>query len=203
MSALSLDDAQQQFIGHLSAVENAARYAFRRMPPAGPRGGAGRGLRRRLERLAACSAGARTRSKSVSTGSPATRSGTSRAAASWATPPAAAAPGTSGIRAPSAPAASRSSSRLRGAGQAGGRVVAGLAGRGPPGRPGRRGGFRLDFAAWLGGLPEKKRRVAELLAEGHEGVVVARLVGIAQSRVCQLRTELAELAGVPGASLYP
>jgi hypothetical protein len=52
--------------------------------------------------------------------------------------------------------------------------------------------FRLDFAAWLGGLPEKKRRVAELLAEGHEGVVVARLVGIAQSRVSQLRGELAE-----------
>ena len=50
--------------------------------------------------------------------------------------------------------------------------------------------FRVDFAAWLGGLPEKKRRVAELLAEGHEGVVVARLVGIAQSRVSQLRHEL-------------
>ena len=49
---------------------------------------------------------------------------------------------------------------------------------------------RLDFAVWLAGLPEKKRRVAELLAEGHEGVVVARLVGIAQSRVCQLRREL-------------
>ena len=50
--------------------------------------------------------------------------------------------------------------------------------------------FRLDFSAWLAGLPERKRRVAELLAEGHEGVVVARLVGIAQSRVCQLRREL-------------
>jgi hypothetical protein len=31
-----------------------------------------------------------------------------------------------------------------------------------------------------------------LLAEGHEGFVVARLVGIAQSRVSQLRGELAE-----------
>ena len=51
--------------------------------------------------------------------------------------------------------------------------------------------FKLDFECWLAGLPEKKRRVAELLAEGHEGVVVARLVGIAQSRVCQLRGELA------------
>jgi len=52
--------------------------------------------------------------------------------------------------------------------------------------------FRLDFSAWLAGLPERKRWVAELLAEGHEGVVVARLVGIAQSRVSQLRGELAE-----------
>ncbi len=50
--------------------------------------------------------------------------------------------------------------------------------------------FRVDFANWLAALPERKRRVAELLAEGHEGVVVARLVGIAPSRVCQLRREL-------------
>jgi len=50
--------------------------------------------------------------------------------------------------------------------------------------------FRLDFSAWLASLPEKKRWVAELLAEGHEGHVVARLVGIAQSRVSQLRGEL-------------
>ena len=50
--------------------------------------------------------------------------------------------------------------------------------------------FRLDFTAWLASLPEKKRWVAELLAEGHEGHVVACLVGIAQSRVTQLRHEL-------------
>jgi hypothetical protein len=50
--------------------------------------------------------------------------------------------------------------------------------------------FRVDFSAWLAGLPERKRRVAELLAEGHEGFFVARLVGIAQSRVSQLRGEL-------------
>ncbi len=52
--------------------------------------------------------------------------------------------------------------------------------------------FRVDFADWLAGLPERRRRVAEMLAEGHEGVVVAALVGIAQSRVSQLRGELAE-----------
>ena len=51
--------------------------------------------------------------------------------------------------------------------------------------------FRLDFEGWLAALPERKRRVAELLAEGHEGVVVARTVGIAPSRVTQLRSELA------------
>ena len=51
--------------------------------------------------------------------------------------------------------------------------------------------FRLDFEGWLAGLPERKRRVAELLAEGHDGVVVARTVGIAPSRVTQLRFELA------------
>ena len=51
--------------------------------------------------------------------------------------------------------------------------------------------FRLDFEGWLAVLPERKRRVAELLAEGHEGIIVARTVGIAPSRVTQLRSELA------------
>ena len=51
--------------------------------------------------------------------------------------------------------------------------------------------FRLDFEGWLAVLPGRKRRVAELLAEGHEGVVVARTVGVAPSRVTQLRSELA------------
>jgi hypothetical protein len=64
--------------------------------------------------------------------------------------------------------------------------------------------FRVDFSAWLAGLSERKRRVAELLAEGHEGVVVARLVGIAQSRVTQLRHELeANWESFQGASLRP
>jgi DNA-directed RNA polymerase specialized sigma24 family protein len=50
--------------------------------------------------------------------------------------------------------------------------------------------FRIDLAAWLGGLPEKKRRVAELLAEGHEPGLVARIVGVSPARVSQLRHEL-------------
>ncbi len=52
--------------------------------------------------------------------------------------------------------------------------------------------FRLDFSAWLADLPEKKRRVAESLAEGHEPGLVARLVGVSPARVSQLRRELAE-----------
>jgi hypothetical protein len=50
--------------------------------------------------------------------------------------------------------------------------------------------FRLDFASWLSGLPARKRRIAELLAAGHEGAVVARTVGVSPARVCQVRPEL-------------
>jgi DNA-directed RNA polymerase specialized sigma24 family protein len=50
--------------------------------------------------------------------------------------------------------------------------------------------FRVDFEAWLEGLPSMKRRIAELLAAGHGGVVVARLVGLSPGRVCQVRREL-------------
>ena len=50
--------------------------------------------------------------------------------------------------------------------------------------------FHLDYQAWLAGLAEPKRRVAELLAEGHEPGLVARLVGLSPARVSQLRHEL-------------
>ena len=50
--------------------------------------------------------------------------------------------------------------------------------------------FRVDFAAWLTGLPGRKRQIAELLAEGHEPGLVARLVGVSPARVTQLRHEL-------------
>jgi hypothetical protein len=53
--------------------------------------------------------------------------------------------------------------------------------------------FRLDFEGWLAGLPEKKRRVAELLAEGHEPGLVARLVGVSPARVSQLIHEPADV----------
>ena len=51
--------------------------------------------------------------------------------------------------------------------------------------------FRLDFGAWLEGLPARKREMAELLAEGHETGVVARTVGVSMGRVSQMRSELA------------
>ena len=50
--------------------------------------------------------------------------------------------------------------------------------------------FRVDFASWLGTLPVTKGKVAALLAEGHEGVVVARLLGLSPGRVSQVRSEL-------------
>ena len=50
--------------------------------------------------------------------------------------------------------------------------------------------FRVDFAAWLKSLPTRNRRVAELLAEGHDGAVVARRVGLSPGRVCQLKPVL-------------
>jgi hypothetical protein len=58
--------------------------------------------------------------------------------------------------------------------------------------PADQAAFRLDFEGWLASLPMRKRQVAELLAEGHEGAVVATEVGVSPGRVSQLRTELQE-----------
>jgi hypothetical protein len=191
MSTLSLTHAQQQFTDHLSAVENAARFAFRR--------------RRRHDREEAV---AEARAAAWSAWHGLIRKGKDPLAV-----------GVTGI-ANNAIKYVKSGRKLgnptcgRGAMDVGHprvrralglRVVSFEVLAGPsPGSwqdwlvadrrfgPADEAAFRVDFAVWLAGLPQKKRRVAELLAEGHEGVVVARLVGIAQSRVCQLRTELAE-----------
>jgi hypothetical protein len=50
--------------------------------------------------------------------------------------------------------------------------------------------FRLDFERWLEGLTTRKRQIADLLVEGHEGVVVARTMGLTPGRVSQVRDEL-------------
>ena len=56
--------------------------------------------------------------------------------------------------------------------------------------PADKAAFRVDFAAWLAGLPRRKRQIAELLAEGHEPGLVACIVGLSPARVSQLRHEL-------------
>ncbi len=52
--------------------------------------------------------------------------------------------------------------------------------------------FRIDFEAWLESLPERRRRVAELLAEGHETGVVAGMLRVTPGAISQARTWLAE-----------
>jgi len=51
--------------------------------------------------------------------------------------------------------------------------------------------FRLDFGAWLGGLPGRRRRVAELLAMGYGTGEVARMVGVTPASISQARERLA------------
>ena len=51
--------------------------------------------------------------------------------------------------------------------------------------------FRLDFAAWLASLPERRRRTAELLSLGHGTGEVARILGITAA-VSQARAWLEE-----------
>jgi len=53
--------------------------------------------------------------------------------------------------------------------------------------PAEQAAFRLDFASWLGSLPTRKRKMAELLVEGHETGVVARILGVTPGAVSQTR----------------
>ncbi len=57
--------------------------------------------------------------------------------------------------------------------------------------PANEAAFRIDFAAWLESLPERRRQVAELLAEGHETGVVARMLRVTPGAISQARTWLA------------
>jgi hypothetical protein len=51
--------------------------------------------------------------------------------------------------------------------------------------------FRLDFGRWMAEeLPERKRQMAELLAEGHETGVVAKMLGVTPAAVSQSRAWL-------------
>ncbi len=55
--------------------------------------------------------------------------------------------------------------------------------------------FRVDFAAWLAGLPERRRRAAELLAEGLGTGEAARRLGVTPGAVSQAREWLARSWG--------
>ena len=55
--------------------------------------------------------------------------------------------------------------------------------------------FRVDFAAWLAGLPGRKRRAAELLAEGLGTGEVACRLGVTPGAVSQARGWLARSWG--------
>jgi hypothetical protein len=49
---------------------------------------------------------------------------------------------------------------------------------------------RIDFGVWLESLPERTKRVAEMLATGEATSHVARMFGCSASRISQLRREL-------------
>jgi hypothetical protein len=57
--------------------------------------------------------------------------------------------------------------------------------------PAAEAAFRVDFAAWLVGLPARKRRVAELLAAGWRTGEVAGRLGVTPGAVSQARDWLA------------
>jgi DNA-directed RNA polymerase specialized sigma24 family protein len=80
-------------------------------------------------------------------------------------------------------------------------------GGGPPGRwqdwlaagdrygPADEAAFRIDFAAWLAGLPPTRRRVADLLSQGLGTGEVACRLGVTSSAVSQSRDWLARSWG--------
>ena len=51
--------------------------------------------------------------------------------------------------------------------------------------------FLIDFEDWLGRLSERRRRSAELLAQGYGTGEVAQQVGVSPAAISQARTELA------------
>lgn len=56
--------------------------------------------------------------------------------------------------------------------------------------PAQTAAMRIDFAAWLGKLPGKLRRIAEALALGEATKAVAGKFGLSPARISQLRREL-------------
>ena len=52
--------------------------------------------------------------------------------------------------------------------------------------------FRIDYPKWLAGLSPLKRQAVAMLAVGEKNPVIAQRLGIGESRVSQLRSELIE-----------
>lgn len=67
---------------------------------------------------------------------------------------------------------------------------AGALASGPGTNPADLAASRLDYPAWLTQLSPTKRRVAELLAQGHPVFQVAAMLGLSAQRVSQIRGEL-------------
>ena len=47
--------------------------------------------------------------------------------------------------------------------------------------------FNVDFHEWLKSWPERHRQIIAALAAGHRGKAVARMFGVTEGRVCQIR----------------
>jgi hypothetical protein len=62
-------------------------------------------------------------------------------------------------------------------------------------RPADEAAFRVDFTEWLGRLPGRRRRIAELLAEGQMTSEVARRLGVTPGAISQARAALARSWG--------
>ena len=58
--------------------------------------------------------------------------------------------------------------------------------------PDEQAAFRLDFAAWLASLGDRKRRVAEDLMVGERPMDVSNKHGLSQGRISQMRREMME-----------
>ena len=56
--------------------------------------------------------------------------------------------------------------------------------------PGDNAAFLIDFSEWLDRLPERRRRSAELLAQGYGTNEVAQQVGVSPGAISQARTAL-------------
>jgi hypothetical protein len=195
MSHTSLIAAQQQFVAYLPAVENAARFAFRRRYRMRPQNyeearaeavaaawSAWIGLLRKGKdpRQVGVHGIANNVIRHVKNGRRLGNSHCGRSARDV---------------------------HHRKAQAAGGYTIRSLDGNGQPATPSTGGwrdwiayhhrytpadeaAFRIDFVAWLASLPQRRRKTAELLAEGYGTLEVARCMGVTPAAVSLARRAL-------------